>query len=106
MKALDIFNEKLEEIYNYFGFVEDWIVFPITDRRDMYWKITDGKVMYAEKKEKVGCEDLKYFSDELLNHRFYPKSIYEGKEFTMIIVDTHTDGNKFFAIYDNTKKIE
>ena len=28
-----------------------------------------------------------------------------GTEYTMIFVDTHTDGNRFFGIYDNAKEI-
>lgn len=37
---------------------------------------------------------------------FLPKWVYEGLEFTMVVVDTHIDGNKFLAVYDNKKRVE
>ena len=37
--------------------------------------------------------------------RHLPKSVYYGKEYTMVVINTHTDGNVFLSIFDNNKKI-
>lgn len=106
MKALDAYNEALEEIYNYFGFKEDWAVFPIDDNREMFWRIiNEHTVRFSKTKELLDDEEGDVYENEILHHRFYPKAIYEGPEYTMIMVDTHTDGNKFLQIFDNSKRV-
>jgi hypothetical protein len=96
-----------EEIYKYFGYEEDWVVIPLDDRRGMYWKIVgteaDGEVLFCED-GKFRDEDL--FSNTIYTQRFLPKYVYRAPEFTMISVDTHTDGNKFLAIFSNDKEIK
>ena len=106
MNIIDKYNDSLQKLYDYFGFVEDWVVFPIDDRREFYWHIVDGQVLFYDTLEAYQNDDENHmYSDEVMNHCFYKKSVYEGKDMTMIIVDTHTDGNKFLAIYNNTLKI-
>lgn len=46
------------------------------------------------------------YSDEIYTQCFLPKWIYRGKDYTMILIDIHTDGNRFLAIYDNKKEIK
>ena len=106
MKQLDVCNDALEAVYDYFGFNEDWSVYPIDDRRDYWWEINAEEVHFFDSKEAYETEDgMHSYTDEILHHRFYPKAVYEGAEFTMIMVDTHTDGNRFLAIYDNSKRV-
>jgi len=50
-------------------------------------------------------DDADYYEDTIYQQRFLPKYIYEGLEYTMISVDTQTDGNKFLAVFDNKKKV-
>lgn len=55
------------------------------------------------------CDDY-FYSDEFYYVNNVPekekkKNVYYGKDYTLIIVDTRTDGNSFLAIYDNSKKI-
>lgn len=102
MKELDDYFTLQKEIYDYFGYVEDWCVFPLDDRRDYTWKFDDdinpSSVLFFDAK---GEE----FGDEIMHNRFLPRSVWDGEEFTMILVDTHTDGNKFLAIYANDKRL-
>lgn len=111
MKTLDKYNESLQELYDYFGFVEDYVVYPIDDRREYYWMLgegffSDNSVLFADKFEHLYPEPTgDHYSNSIYTQRFYQKHIYKGKDYTMIFVDTHTDGNKFFAIFDNSKKI-
>ena len=100
MTQLDAYFALQKEIYDYFGYVEDWVVIPLDDRRDMIWKLVDGNsVHYWEKGEETDlCEDIIYTQCHL------PKWVYRGKDYTMICVDTHTDGNKFLQIFSNDKE--
>jgi len=122
MKILNDYCKLQEEIYKYFGYVEDWVAYPIDDRTDYYWNLElenhgnpedegfyqSGDVFYAESKkfaEDRDGDEKDGYSNEIYHQRFLPKAVYEGKDYTMIVVDTHTDGNKFLAIYDNKKRV-
>jgi hypothetical protein len=106
MKQLDDYNEAQKAVYDYFGFKEDWAVYPIDDRREYWWDMNATEVNFYDTKEAYETEDgMHSYSDEILHHRFYPKAVFEGAEFTLIMVDTHTDGNRFLAIYDNSKRV-
>ena len=108
MQKLDEYFKLQNEIYEYFGYKEDWVVIPIDDAREYYWW-TDGdiEVKFAKDKQYLfdDTEDDGY-SNEIYHQRFLPKYIYRGKDYTMICVDTHTDGNKFLQIFDNKKEIK
>ena len=105
MKIIEKFNSAKQEIYDHVGFIEDWVIYPIDDRTCMYYQILNGEVKYAETLEKFNS-DGNYYIDEIYTQRFYKKHIYRGDELTLIFVDTHTDGNKFFAIYNNLKELK
>ena len=93
----------------------------------MYWKITEEYgswfrtvdpataaqpksgvrgVVFHETEESVIEQDGDNYEDEIYTQRFYQKHIYRGRDLTLIFVDTHTDGNKFFAIFDNSKEVK
>lgn len=103
MKILDEYLNLQKEIYNYFGFEENWVVIPIDDRRKYFWRIVDEDIIYGHK-EDIIYDSGDYYSDEIYKQRFYNKWVYRGEEYTMVMVDTHIDGNKFLAIYDNSKE--
>lgn len=110
MKLIEDFNSSLKALYEHVGFKEDWVVYAIEDRTDMYWKINgtekDGEVVFNEEKVIVENEDGNQYVNDIYTQRFYHKWVYRGPELTMIIVDTHTDGNKFFAFYSNDKELK
>ncbi|MGD9157249.1 MAG: hypothetical protein PVG39_02485 [Desulfobacteraceae bacterium] len=105
MKLMDDFGTALRKIYNHVDFKEDWAVYPISDRTDMFWSEDGKEVKFADSMKDFNS-DGNYYVDEIYKQRFYKKWVYRGKKLTLIIVDTHTDGNKFFAIYDNSKEIK
>lgn len=45
-------------------------------------------------------DGMKSYSHEIINNEVYKK-----EDFTMICVDTQTDGNDFLSIFDNSKRI-
>lgn len=104
MKILDDYLKLQKEIYDYFGFKENWITLPIDDRREHFWSILDDEVIFGDKDDVINNTGDCYL-DEIYKQRFYSKWIYRGEEYTMIMVDTHIDGNKFLAIYDNSREV-
>lgn len=52
MKILDEYFKLQKEIYKYFGYVEDWVVIPIDDKRDFYWSL-EGEI-----NEKINKKNL------------------------------------------------
>lgn len=106
MDMFDNYFKLLNEIYEYFGFVEDYVVLPLDDRREYYWVIVNDSEVQFGNREDIINDTGNYYENEIYKQRFYNKWIYRGKEFTMIMVDTHTDGNRFLAIFDNLKEIK
>lgn len=109
MKELDDYFELQKKIYDYFGYVEDWVVIPMNDCREYYWCVDKSEksfVRFASTKEELLDEQSgNYYENEIYTQRFLPKWVYRGKEHTMVCADTHTDGNKFLQIFDNDKEI-
>lgn len=108
-EKLNAYRKLLKEIHEYFGYKEDWVVIPIEDRREFYWHIEGaedgGEVQYHEKPLTADLvEDGAHYEDSIYTQRFLPKWVYRAEKYTMICVDTHTDGNKFLAIFANDKE--
>lgn len=94
--------ETEAHIHQYFGYVEDWQVCPIQDHTDYYWYTRDGIVYYggdADTTLSVAGWHNRY-GDEIIGG-----AVWKGEHFTMINVDTHTDGNKFLFVFDNAKQL-
>lgn len=105
MKLLDDYFALQKQIYDYFGYVEDWVVIPLDDARAVYWRLTETEVQFSPTEAELGNEQSdKYYVNEIYTQRFLQKWVYRGAEFTMVCVDTHTDGNKFLQIFDNAKE--
>ncbi len=116
MKLLDDYFKTQNEIFDYFGYREDWRVIPIDDSREMFWQLDGegpGEVLYSQTAERLKAgregEDSPgeaLYANEIYTQRHLPKWVYRGKDFTMVCVDTHTDGNQFLQIFDNAKEVK
>ena len=104
MELMQNYNNALQEIYDHIGFVEDWEVYAIDDCTEYLWKIVDDEVVRFSKTLEELNED--YYENETYKQRFYPKWVYRGSKYTLMICDTRTDGNKFFCIFDNGKEVK
>ena len=110
MKLVDDFFDIRQKIFDYFGYQEDWVAIPIDDRRALYWQLNEepsgrGEVIYHETRlTNEMVVDGAHYSNSIYTQRFLPKWVYRGEDYTMICVDTYTDGNKFLAIYSNDKE--
>lgn len=111
MKLLNEYNQKRKELFDYFGYVEDWVAIPVDDATMYYWQLTGegygDTVRYAELLEDLHNEAKgNYYVNEIYTQRFLPKWVYRGAQYTMVVVDTHVDGNKFLQIFDNEKEVK
>lgn len=110
MKLLNEYNQKRNELFEYFGYVEDWVAIPVDDATMYHWRLTgEGRgdeVQFADTVEEMQTESGNYYTNEIYTQRFLSKWVYRGADYTMVVVDTHTDGNKFLQIFDNSKEVE
>lgn len=110
MKELEQYFELQEKIYNYFGYVEDWVVIPLDDSTGFFWQLTGegygDDVRFAKSKELLLNDSDEIYSDSIYTQRFLPKWVYRGKDYTMVVADTHTDGNKFLRVFANDKEVK
>ena len=110
MEKLDKYLESQKELFEYFGYVEDWVSIPIEDAREYFWDLIEhkngqGHVCFHENAQDVLDRTGEHYENIIYTQRFLPKWVYRGKDFTMICVDTRTDGNKFLQIFDNAKEV-
>lgn len=112
MQLLDEYMAKKKEVLEYFGYVADWVEIPLEDYREYVWQLdTDekgyGEVLYAETEEDMNDREAgEYYSASIYTQRFLNQWVYRGEDFTLICMDTHTDGNKFLGVFDNSKEIK
>ena len=110
MKLLDDYFKLKNQVFEHFGYVEDWVRIPIEDYRNYYWFLDldeygGGELSYNDKLLTAEIiEEGDYYVNTVYTQRFLSKWIYETDDYTLICVDTETDGNKLLAILENTKK--
>lgn len=109
MELLKKVEAAQQAVFDYFGYVEDWVVIPLDDGTGYFWYLEDpngegGSVCFADTEEELESQDGNYYTNEIHTQRHLPKWVYRGEEYTMVCVDTHTDGNKFLQIFDNAKE--
>lgn len=102
----DYFNIQ-NLIYEYFDYNEACTVFPIEDSTRYYWALYGegpGSVMFADTEAELHAATGNFYIDEIYTYRHYSKWVYRGEMYTMVLVDTQTDGNKFLRIFDNANE--
>lgn len=110
MELLNEYFRLQDRIYEYFDYLEDWVVIPLDDNTGMYWRLiggegVGGQVRFAKTPELLDDPGLNYYSCPIYTQRFLPKWVYRGEDYTMICADTQTDGNKFLMVFSNDKEI-
>lgn len=110
MTAFPILQKYLDaeqKVFNYFGYFEDWRRLPIVDSTAYFWRVdTDEKewVLFSTSEEKLNTAIGDYCLEDIYTQRHLSKLVYRGADFTMICVNTHTDGNQFLRVFDNSKE--
>lgn len=109
---LDRFTKAEAALCDYFGYKHDWRIFPIVDETRWFWRINDGTaVEFSETAERLeggpGGEDTKeasFYSNEIFTYRHLTQYVYRRDDLTMVLVNTHTDGNIWLTVLDNKKE--
>jgi hypothetical protein len=107
MKLLTDYFDLQEQIYQYFGYREDWLVIPLQDCCQYWWRVVGSPVnelQIAKTEQDLVSQTGSFRTAEIFRHRHISKSLYRTNRYTMVVVDTHQDGNKFLRILDNTKE--
>jgi hypothetical protein len=105
MELLETYFKIQKEIYDYFGYIEDWVVIPLDDCTSYFWILLEetngrGSVRFADtEKQLYGSGD--YYEDEIYTQRFLPKWVYRSKDYTMVCANPNVDGNKFLRVFSN-----
>lgn len=104
MEIIKNYEQALQAIYDHVGFTEDWVVCPILDNTQYFWTIDGDLVDYASSIQELENEEGECYGGSIYRQHFYKKHVYGGKDFTLVFLDTQTDGMKYFALFDNSKK--
>ena len=105
-QLLKTFEIAKQDIYDHVGLEEDWVVCPLDDCTKYWWSLDepDKRVYFADKLDDLYNREGNYYMDDIYTQRFYSKWVYRGKDFTLVMCDPHTDGMKWWRIFDNTKE--
>lgn len=108
MPLLDNYLALQKQIFEYFGYEETWRTLPLNDNRKHYWRLAEhaGLIRWADSPQELTTKTGNSYSGGLYKDAFHLKSIYRGKGYTMVLVDTYADGNQWMAIFDNAKEIK
>jgi len=100
-----------DEVFKYFGYVEDWKVIPLDQQFGRQWMIcgpedSSSTTIAWTKAGAVFTEPLiekgeLLYTGTIYTQRFLPKWVYRGKDYTMIDVDNHCDVNQQYMIFEN-----
>jgi hypothetical protein len=109
MKLFDDYVAAIEAVHQYFGYVEDWVVIPLDDGREYFWYLQGGeadgaRLCYAKTERELGLEEGDYYESPVYTQRHLPRWVYRAADYTMVSIDTQTDGNKFLIVLDNSKE--
>jgi hypothetical protein len=109
MSLLDDYFALREKVFEHFGYVEGWRALPPEDSRDVWWELDGegpGEVRWSPVRDDlVSGNDENTYSAEVYTQRHLPRWVYRADDCTLIVVDTHTDGNQLLMVFDNAKEL-
>lgn len=105
--TIDNYDKLLEEIYKHVGYELKWVVFPLDDKREVFWWTDRFDIKFCLTKEKLllwlteGDDSGDCWHNEVIR-----KGVYRGEQITAIEVDTNTDGNKLLMLLRNENEVQ
>jgi hypothetical protein len=119
MELLNKYFELQKEIYNYFGYKEGFVSAEIDDCRKYFWTLKNDfeeEISFSLMEEnqinslKDMEEDDEWVEPEynfyLCNSNHFPKVVFRGEDYTMIVIDTQVENNILLSIFDNKKELK
>lgn len=118
-RTVDEFFAARAAIFEHVGYREDWRVLPLEDSRDQFWTVDakevawvkfspqrDALTYWLEKHpDEYGPYGQVLYENSIYTQRFLPKWVYRGAELTLVVADTHTDGNKYLQLFRNENEV-
>lgn len=109
-KTLSAYFALQQEIYDHFGYVEDWVAIPLQDQTEYSWFLIGdgpGTVVYSTKPftEATMTDGAAIYGSPIYTQRHLPKWVYRAADYTMVCENTQTDGNKFLSVFDNALEV-
>ena len=96
-------------IWKFFRYKEQWCEYPIRDRSGLFWMWREPLRYIAFSMSEAGLRsywscyggscpgECSHYSSEILG-------MWERGGLSMLLEDTHTDGNRYLSIWDNAKR--
>lgn len=112
MELFEQYDNVKQQIFDYFGYVEDWRVLPLVFDTEYFWYLTGseqyGWIVFTGTVEQLKDEDSgNYYENEIYPQRHLSKWFYRGEDYTMsCVVDTHCDGYQYLQILSNDKEVK
>jgi hypothetical protein len=103
MNIIENYNKAYKALLDHVGLNEDWVVCPIDMNVDMIWEVDEYTCKYAKSVDQF-LSDGDYYEDEIYTQRFYPKWVYEGKEYTLVFCNPGVDGMKWWRVFKNSNR--
>lgn len=97
---IDDYFEAKAKVHKLFGYVSDWTEMSMEDYREYDWMLVKDRCVYGEKLDEKNIKDGNHYSGYLVDSKIYTTDVY-----TMIPVDTESDGNKFLMIFDAKREV-
>jgi hypothetical protein len=68
MQLLNDYLQKQQELFDYFGYVENWKAIPVDNATMYYWQLNGeehgGEVLFADSKEELFSGEGNYYSND------------------------------------------
>lgn len=106
MKLLDDYFKLQKQIFNHFGYVEDWRRFPIENHTDETWMLFEYSVAYAGVpwEPEMIEKGEQHYKGVIYTYRHLKQHVFRAKDETMVLVDTQTDGNIVLMVFSNANE--
>lgn len=104
---LNRYQEIEQQIYNYFGYEEEWRKMPLDDCTEYFWCFDgNGNVHYCEAKNKTLAKEIIKKGEHSYSDKIRKNIIHIKCDLTLICLNTNCDFNVFLSIFDNSKEIK
>jgi hypothetical protein len=103
-KILAQITSAEKALYNAFSYEEEWTVYPLDDKSGCPWILLRHKVLFLSDSEKTFTRELIEDGGNYSSVRYRPAHM-KADGHSAFILDTQTDGNKFFTVFQDKLRV-
>lgn len=117
---VNTFYTLRDAIFAHVGYRQDWRILPIEDCRGDFWNVDEHErervrfspsrealeYWLAEHDDEYGPHGDVLYENSIYTQRHLPKWVYRGAELTLVVVDTHCDGNQYLQLFRNANEVK